>query len=196
MELIYTNRAAQEIVKDEQMYKQWLSELREGDLVLAQKFSPPAGSFNYPFEKWIFEVAEFRGDEIIRETRKSNLNKATGWVVHEDGATLFYVFPIRIVPLSGFIKIGDQIGNSVVGHHPIYEPLFLGKFRHVYYISHGDPIKFSYAASALMEIYPMSYKVDARNYMNDTHAGEIYHCFGDKQPQVIEGASYLYSQEN
>ncbi|MDJ0589993.1 MAG: hypothetical protein QNJ72_08370 [Pleurocapsa sp. MO_226.B13] len=97
------------------------------------------------------------------------------------------VFPARIVPLS--TELPQNLGESVYGHKPIFEPEYFGHFRHIFMISYGGEIMKAY--SKIRANFP-------RSYFQEVYQGELAITFSATDPDDLNHdlhpqIKYLYS---
>jgi hypothetical protein len=113
------------------------------------------------------------------------INRKEGWCCWwSDGKEWGNVFPARLIPNY---RLGlTQVGQSVIGHKPVYEPLFLNQTRYVYLVEKG--IDYFKRKHTVMQAYP-------RNYYVECNQGWVFNCFAeDKQYIDNQGIKFLYSE--
>ncbi len=119
-------------------YSDWLAGLQDGNAVLLQEFLPPTSALGLPFECW-----KYTKGHVVRDNRGFVFRDLKGHdPIRPDGQACFYndteselgrVFPIRLVrPHSDF-----DFSGTCHAHAPIYEPEYLGCYRHVFVDAYG-----------------------------------------------------------
>lgn len=186
MELIYTSGWTRSELKTEQAYYKWLNSIKDGDLVITQEFIPgKKDCLNLGIEGWKFTLGRLNKNTIW-DWDTHPVNREQGWRCwwgndREWGD----VFPARLIPNHSDIRL-TKVGQSVIGHKPVYEPLYFFNHRYVYLVGFGKTIHDS--QRTIEKLYPRSYYTEVNN-------GYLYHCFAkEKQDIQQEGITFLYSE--
>ena len=186
MELLYTTGWTRESVRNEELYKSWLSNLKDGELVVMQQFKPAdTGLISLGIEYWEFTCCKLQGYKINEGGEIRPVNRETGILTYWNSETEWGdVFPARIVPMHHDLRL-KKVGNTVAGHHPVYEPLFFYTTRKVYLVPRGDD--FHQRCSRARNKFTRSYSVDCDN-------GRLFYVFDKSEENEVDGVKFLYSQ--
>jgi hypothetical protein len=186
--MIYTTGWTREKVRTEGDYQRWLESLNDRDEVLLQQFHPAAGDnavLDVVHETWEFERVWLLGDQLHSRGNSHPIIRATGkacyWGSDKEWGK---VFPARLVPMSSDL-CPDKTGRSIFAHHPVYEPLFLGCYRHHAIARYGPKHKLRFNHGF------------ERYYWRDVEGGSLLVFFSDKEAEDIQlpdGLQYLYSE--
>ena len=194
--MIYVTRLDRESVKNADSYQAWVNILKAGDAVVLQEFYPPyQHSVDFPFERWLFTsgtVHKNGSGWLFRPLFGSN-----SVPIKENGKRCYFnsdqdsgnVFPNRIIPPHSSLSLSaDLKGFSQWGHYPVYEPLFLGAYRHCLLVKRSKDLMF--ASYKLKEMFPYSYSFDVEQ-------GTLFNVFAgewlEEQCSHID-CTYLYGQ--
>lgn len=186
----YTTGWTREDIKTETAYAAWLKTLKNGDEVLYQQFHPAGsegGILDLPFERWEFERVRV-WDAVLCSVGGNDhpFNPEDGKGRYWGSETEWgNVFPARIVPLHSDLP-AKELGDSVYGHHPVYEPLFFGSYRHHALLPYG----------ANFGIRQCTHKIE-RHYWREVNGGKMIVFFSEVEPgnlQLPEGFQYLFSE--
>ena len=198
MQLIYTPYSAREKVRTDDAYISWLQSIKEDDHVLVQGFHPPNDPVSgFPFERWSFEWARVGKDGLFTSDRTLYFDPATGKRKYGNSSLDWVnVFPFRIVPTSDDIPV-QELGSSVFGHLPAYEPLWLYASKIVFLLKRGGgDDRLDRQRHHLKRQFPCHYEVKADQ-------GVLFSCFyqGEETDwqewaaeQGLTQVQYLYSQ--
>jgi hypothetical protein len=186
--MIYTTGWAKKEVDSEYKYLSWLSSLKDGDKVIQQQFFPAGKEgciLDMPYERWWFELGTVRGNMWITQGESAPVDRSTGKFKYYDGDKDWgNVFPARLIPLHHDIPV-HNIGGRVVGYHPVYEPLFLGCYRHIFKVSYGP--NYNRRLNHGFDHY----------YYRDVEQGTLMIVFSELDDENIptpDGWQYLYSE--
>ena len=187
--MIYTTGWTREKVKDEYAYQQWLDSICDNDDVLLQQFHPAHGHnavLTSPYEVWQFERVIIYGNKAHSSGGDSYpINLETGKACYWDYQTDWgNVFPARLVPCHSDLP-ANEVGKSVWGHHPVYEPHFFGCYRHHAIAHYGKDFN-----------RRLNYKFDY-HYWRDIEGGKLLVFFNKINPEdlVLKAPlHYLYSE--
>jgi hypothetical protein len=184
----YITDGAKQQVNTKDKYLKWLSSLKNGDMAIQQQFLPAGREgcvLDMPYERWHFELGVVRGNEWITKGDSSPVDRTTGkfkyWDGDKDWGT---VFPARLIPLHHDIPV-KKIGDWTVGHHPVYEPVFLGCYRHFFKVSYG--LNYNCRFNHNFKYY----------YYKDVERATLMVVFSELNGEDIstpEGWQYLYSE--
>jgi len=146
-----------EYVDSQAKYDSWLSTVKDGSEVLLQKFHPANDSlFDFNFEHWTFTKGRIhRGQYLLGGGREGLFDPSTGKAKYWDGKNDWgEVFPARILPIHYEFDAHavKKVGDAFIGDLPLYEPLFLNQYRHVF---RADSRSSTY--HKFMREYPYSY---------------------------------------
>lgn len=184
----YTTGWTREKVRTESDYQGWLDSLVDGDEVLLQQFHPAERQsivLGMPFERWQFERVRVMGAVVISRGHSYPISRAKGIATYYGGEEWGQTFPARLVPCHGDMPV-DELGRSAWGHMPIYEPLFLGCYRHFFLVSR----------SARHEVF--KFADNYRHYFKDVERGRLLVVFSEDDfegmPALTEGVQYLYAE--
>lgn len=197
MKLIYTTGWTRKDINTPDKYQEWLNSLKEGDSIVKQVFwsGQKNSAFDYPFSRWSFtlerlESIENDGKAISYCPGRDNPFKIL------DGKSYFWgykkewrqVFPGRVVPNHPDLEL-ENIGDTVYGHAPVYEPNYLNCYRHTFLCPNGKTRERS--RQQIREKYLYSYLEECEN-------GVLVHAFSRKDEEDLRAvrfyAQYLYSQ--
>lgn len=185
MGLIYIANWAREEVKTEAAYYTWLNSLTDNDLVIQQEFVPiDKGLLGLGTEHWRFTLSTIRGNRIY-QPKAHPINRKKGYSCWWSNDTEWgEVFPARLIPNHYRFNL-TELGQSVIGHKPVYEPLFLNQHRFVYLIELGQ--NYRQRQQLVKNTYP-------RSYYTECEEGFLYHCFSKNKKDVErEDIKFLYS---
>lgn len=188
MELIYTTGWTRENIPNEEAYYTWLHSIKDGDLVVQQEFIPAnKGCLDLGIECWKFTLGKINKN-IIYTSDNHPINRKEGWNCWWGNDKEWGdVFPARLIP--NHYRLGlTQVGQSVIGHKPVYEPLFLHKIRYVYLVERGKGIESFKRQEKVRAAYPRNYNVECKQ-------GWLFNCFAYDQIDLEqEGIKFLYSE--
>lgn len=189
MKLIYTPGWIRENIPNEQAYYKWLNSVKDGDLVITQEFIPAKKScLDLGIECWRFTLGKINKN-IIYTNDNYPINRKEGWNCWWGSDKEWgEVFPARLIPNHYRLEL-TEVGQSVIGHKPVYEPLFLYQTRYVYLVERRrTPVDSYKSKHTVMKAYP-------RNYYVECDQGWLFNCFAeDKQEIKNEGIKFLYSE--
>jgi hypothetical protein len=185
----YTTGWTREKIRTPEAYQRWLDSLVDGDEVLLQQFHPAARQsivLGMPFEQWQFERVRVMGSSADSRGNSYSIDRAKGVATYHGGGKEWgNVFPARLVPCHGDMPT-NELGQSAWGHMPIYEPLFLGCYRHFFFAGH----------QLRREFY--QFIQGYRHYLKDVERGRLLVLFSeddfDEMPALPEGLRYLYAE--
>ena len=186
---IHLPRCASEKCKTPEAYQQWLESLPDNSPVAFQEFLPASDSpLAYPFETWRYTLGR------IIDRNRFLPTQGSGWrCLLPDGRACYIgsekewgeVFPARVVPLSHDLQLPPG-GHPQYADEPVYEPLFMGCYRHVYRVDYGPLV--NRGCNIIRRTYPYHYQLTIDN-------GFLFHCFSPDEAQCLkDGAKRLYSK--
>ena len=154
-----------EDVDSQAKYDSWLSTVKDGSEVLLQEFQQSGSLFDFNFEHWIFTKGRIYQDQyFIGGGRSEPFDPSTGRAKCWSGKNgMFPVFPTRILPIHSELDahVVKEIGDVFISDRPLYEPLFINQYRHVF---RADSRSNTYYKFMLQ--YPHSYLHDYK-YSSD-----------------------------
>lgn len=190
--MIYTTGWARKKLKTEAQYQEWLASLKPQDEVVLQSFMPPQSILGMPFERWRFQKGRviFNNEKLYQFVARGD-----DAPLRPDGMACYWnsdrpwgeVFPARLIPMHYDLEMNDkEEGFWLTGHAPVYEPLFFGNYRHVFFVPHGKDVY--KRRNSVRNLYPYCYETDVEG-------GTVITAFGpDEFNAKLEGVRYCYSQ--
>jgi len=167
-------------------YEAWLKSLTpRKSRVIFQKFVPHDDSshcLGAGFECWKLTVASYNSDIVYMD--------GTSQPIRLDGVACWHdsqaewpgkVFPARIAPLHRRWKELRNIGDCALSANPLYEPLYSGKTRSVFFAPFG---------MAILEFENQG----LRHYYRTVANGNLVTVFSDEPPTMNDGAVPLYAE--
>jgi len=169
-------------IESQAKYNSWLATVKDGDAVLLQKFQPANDNIlAFNFEHWTFTKGRIHQDQYFLGGGQSGLfDPSNGKAKYWDGKNDWgEVFPARILPIHYEFDAHavKKIGDTFIGDMPLYEPLFLNSYRHVF---RADSRSNTY--HSFMREYPYSY-----NHTYNISPDKLIEIFTELN---IEGVKY------
>ena len=176
-----------ELIKNDDDYAKWVSNLKSGDPCLVQQFITAGdGLLNSSIECWHFYKAIYQENRVRYNNDVHPINKE-GFCTYWNSETLWGdVFPARLVPdYSGLNFKGE---DNLYACEPIFEPSYTNDYRCVFFNAHGPDFNKGYGTARNFGHY----------YTRKVVGGELIVAFGDhKELQALVKDSpltFLYAE--